>query len=385
MGATSPRDLGPGLHVLREADPEPRASSLAAELGAELCRTTGDVERLLAARQDLAGLDAATLDRLGDHARRLERAHGVLERTRQRAEAAAAGRLSAAHGLAVHPDTVRERAARVVEAREALQAAEAALSAQAAPEATTRDEPEPAADPPEADPAPSPTPAAVALRLQRNRAVGVLVAAFGLGLILLALGVLPLWAALIPPLLAALWAMRALRPAAGAGEGPSEESTHLSQVGAFTDELFGRREQTWEHGAEAARLSAARSHADEELRVAERAWHDLAGADADPAEVEAVVRRFDPQHEEAAVIATESVGVRAVEAARQQLVDGWVDAWRGLGREAPPAAGAEGAVTALRHAVGRGVVLVGEAAARADEVVRAVPTAPVVVLEGAPG
>lgn len=388
MGATSLQDLGPGLHVRREVDPEQRAATLAAELGAELCRTGVEVEGVLTARRSLSPLDGPTLAALEGLARRLERAHGMLDRTRQRAEAAAGARLSAAGALAIHPDTVRERAARLVDARHQLQRAEEAVAeheAIALGDADEADDADGSATSAAVVPASAPRTAAASMRLQRNRAVGALVAAFGLGLILLALGVVPLWAALVPPLLAALWALRVLRPAGPAEAGPSEESSHLSEVGAFTDELFGARRRSWEHDSESARRAAERSRAEEELRVAERAWRDLAGEHADPAAVEDVVRRFDPQHEEAALIAAESVGVRAVEAARRQLVDRWVEAWEGLGRDVPAAEGAPAAVAALRAEAGRAVLLVGEAADHGADVARAAPLAPVVVLVGPDG
>ena len=118
------------------------------------------------------------------------------------------------------------------------------------------------------------------------------------------------------------------------------------------------------------------------IRVAERAWHELAGRDADVADVEAVVKRLDPQHEEVHLVASETAGVRATDVVLHQFRQRWSAFWRELGLPAPDPAEGERAVDELAARVGRPVVLVGPAAIRGTELARVAPAAPVVVLEG---
>ena len=90
-------------------------------------------------------------------------------------------------------------------------------------------------------------------------------------------------------------------------EDTSESTSLLQQVAATTDEAFGARRAAAARDDQLLLLRAQRDRAMEEVRVAERAWRDLAGDD--PVEdVEAVVRRFDPQHQDALEVAQETVG-----------------------------------------------------------------------------
>jgi hypothetical protein len=219
--------------------------------------------------------------------------------------------------------------------------------------------------------------------VRRSRAIGAIVASFGVVLLLVAFDLVALWAALLLPLVASLWALRYLRP-----EDPDEDddrgeaSSFLADVTAATDELFGARRASQEVAAREALLDAARGRAEEDVRVAERAWHDLAGPDVDVSEVEAVVQRFDPQHEDARVLAAETVGVRAAEAVVHQFRQRWLAFWREIGLPTPDASEGEQAVADLAARVARPVVLVGPATVRGADVARVAPAAPVVVLHG---
>jgi hypothetical protein len=163
-------------------------------------------------------------------------------------------------------------------------------------------------------------------------------------------------------------------------EDTSESTSLLQQVAATTDEAFGARRAASARDDQLLLLRAQRDRAVEDVRVTERAWRDLAGDD--PVEhVEAVVRRFDPQHQDALVVAQETVGVRAVSALLSQALDRWVDAWRGLGYESPAVAPAAMADVQARST--SPVVLTGGAVAKAEAIVHAAPAAPVVAVEPA--
>lgn len=380
-------DLGPGLHVLREADPLKRAGVLAARLHADLCATLPQAQAALEARSQLPLVDVTTLSTLEVLARRTARAERIAARTRERAADEVGQRLAGdGAGLAVHPTTIRDRAAAVEKARAAHAAAEQALATHLDEQAEreVRAAAEAAATPPvppaagHEDPGPS-------LRIRRSRAIGAIVSALGLGLVLLAVGAAPLWVALLPALAASLWATRYLAPADGDGDDERARATtsgFLAEVGASTDELFGARRARRAAEEQTMLLMSQRDRAHEEVRVATRAWHELAGADTDVDALEDVVRRFDPQHEDARLLAGETVGVRAAEVVLHHFQQRWLAFWRELGLDAPVPAAGEAAVRALGEHVRKPIVLVGPATPLGAELARAAPAAPVVVLDG---
>ena len=63
-------------------------------------------------------------------------------------------------------------------------------------------------------------------------------------------------------------------------EDTSESTSLLQQVAASTDEVFGARRATEARSELLVLLQAQRDRAEEDVRVAERSWHDLAGDDA---------------------------------------------------------------------------------------------------------
>lgn len=378
-------DLGPGLHVLREIEPLKRAGPMAAQLRGDLCATLPQADATLAERAALPTVDATTLATLQGLARRLARADRIAARTRARAVSEVEHRLAATGaGLAVHPTTIRERASAVDVTRAELAAAQRALDEHGAQLLAAEEQAQAeAAEAAARAAAPAVDDRSAQVASGRNRAVGLLIAGFGVALVLLALDV-ALWAALLPPLIAALVALRLLRPHEDAddAEDRREASSLLSQVSASTDELFGARRAARELEEQLALLEARRGRAEEDLRVAERAWHDLAGEGVDVSELEEVVRRFDPQHEDARVLADETVGVRTVEVVLHHVEQRWLAFWREVGLDAPAAADGEAAVRDLVARVSRPIVLVGPAIERAEDLAIAAPAAPVVVLEG---
>ncbi|MFL6207027.1 MAG: hypothetical protein ACJ739_16915 [Acidimicrobiales bacterium] len=331
----------PGLHVHVDASPLRRAQQLADEVGGRLCTTTNEVDIVLDDLSALPPLDASSLVVLAALADRVATAERIVGRTVDRATEAVGERLAATGtGIAVHPSAVRERAATVVRAREAAAAAEERLRTGEA-EAERAAAAEAAAPPIVAA-----GPVAVASTVDE------------------------------PP--AARWWQIGRRRRQQQKEDTSESTSLLQQVAATTDEAFGARRAAASRGDQLLLLRAQRDRAMEDVRVAERAWRDLAGDD--PVEdVEAVVRRFDPQHEEAREVAHETVGVRAVSSLLERALAQWSEGWQSYGFDEPLVAPAEMAAIAARAS--RAVVLVGGAAERADEVVKAAPAAPVLLVE----
>jgi hypothetical protein len=163
-------------------------------------------------------------------------------------------------------------------------------------------------------------------------------------------------------------------------EDTSESTRLLQQVAASTDEAFGARRATVARDDRLILVRVQRDRAREDLRVAERAWRDLAGEEAAVEGVEDVVRRFDPQHQVAVEVAQETVGVRAVSVLLQRAIERWDEGWRGLDHAPPPAAD-QAAMDQILERLGRPVVLVAEAVDHAEPIALAVPAATVVQVD----
>lgn len=367
----SPRELGPGIHRFEGPGSAARAAELSALPGVVTCESDDAVDQLLRAGSD--GVTGSQVEELRSLAARAVRARGIAERTYRRAAAAAGGRLAGGTAVAIHPDAVRTRAAAVVAAREALVEAERAIGEH---DASTPPSTQAGAEAPEVTAEES----ALHLRARRNQAVGSLVAAFGLVLVLLATGVLPLWAALIIPLGASILALRML----GGSPRPAPEAAEPRSLLDDVDSFTGAGAGAGALDAARARLEVTRTLAEEDLRVAERSWHDLVGPDQAVEDVDEVVRRFDPHHDAAEEVAVESLSVRAMATAAGRLAEQWSARWEALGRSAPgldddPAV--EEALSELQRETGPATVVLSAAvASRADEVAQVLPEAAVVVV-----
>ncbi len=177
---------------------------------------------------------------------------------------------------------------------------------------------------------------------------------------LLGLDLAPLWLALVPALLACLWALRQLQAPSGPVPPPAAE----------------RRA----HDAARAALALRHARCQEELRGAERAWSAVAG-DVDGGAVDDVVNRTEPQHGVAEAVAAQDSDVRASAGDTGEQRLRWASAWRSLGRPAPGPLDAQAAVARLAEQLTRPLVVVGPAIARAAELARVAPSAPVIVLD----
>jgi hypothetical protein len=331
--------LEPMLRIQVDDDPTARAGQLAEELGADLRSSEAEAVALLEELSAFPPLGADALDQLRGLSDRVTAARRIVERTTDRAAADVAERFAASGlGLAVHPVAVRDRAASVVAAREALQGAEERLAA-----AEADDETEVAieVDPPEPLP---PVPARAEPPPRRRR-----------------------------------WFGRARERRYE--EGVRETTSLLHEVMANTEEAFGARRASEARTIATDLLRAQRDRALEDVRMAEHSWRDLAG-DADVEDVDVVVKRFDPQHQEALVVAEESVGVRAVGALLQQAISRWDEGWRSVGLDPPESVDPEW-VDQMAERMTQPVVLVGGATAYAEQVLAAAPAVPVLAIEAA--
>lgn len=338
--------LAPGLHVLTDAEPLTRAKQLAADLQGDLCATCQEADDLLAELTAFPPLDAdgiLVVRRLSD---RVAAAQRIAERTLERAAVDVGERLAAVgSGVAVHPATVRDRAAAVVSAREALEQAEVRL-ADARTEgelaATTALEPRPvvATAPVAEAPSDGKPP-------RRRRRL------FGFG----------------------------RRRDARDEEDTSESTSLLQQMAASTDEAFGARRAIQARSDLLVLLEAQRDRAQEVVRVAERSWAELAGDDQ-VEDVDVVVRRFDPQYEELREMARDAVGVRVAATLVRRAVEHWEEGWRTLQVPAPESIDHEWVVR-LADRMARPVVLVDEAVGWAERIARRAPAAPVLAVEPA--
>ncbi len=339
------RTFGPGLHVERDPRPLVRAQELARVTGGRLCTSRDEADALLGDLATLPTLPAEALSVLSSLAERVRAAERIIDRTVDRAAEAVGERLAATGtGMAIHPSAVRERASTVLAARESAAAAEERLR-------TAQDHAEEARAAAAAAlasaPATAPSPSQVASTLDE------------------------------PPGRRRFFSLRRRRAVV---EDTRESTSLLQQVAAVTEEAFGQRVAAAARDDGLLLLRAQRDRAMEDVRVAERAWRDLAGDD--PVEdVEAVVRRFDPQHQDAMTVAQDTVGVRAVGALLDRALDRWREGWSAIGFDEP--AVQPSAMAGIVERSAAAVVLAGGAVERADAIVVAVPAAPVVAVEPA--
>lgn len=338
------KPLDPGLHVRKYADPPRQARKLAQSLGAELCATKQEADRLLAELTDFPALTAEGLVVLRGLTNRVAAAQRIVDRTVDRAAADVSERLAAVGtGIAIHPTAVRDRAAALLATRRELDeaatrlqvgqdeaAASAAARAEAAAQAPAWNDAVAEGDEP---------------RSPRRRFFG-------------------------------------RRGRARTYEDDTSESTSLlQQVAAATDEAFGARRASDARNDHLVLLRAQRDLAEERVRVAERSWRDLAGDD--PVEdVEMVVRRFDPQHQEAVAVAQDTAGVRAVSTLLLSATDDWEKGWRSFGLEPPDSVDLEW-FARMEACLARPVVLVGDAISAAKRIATAAPAAAVVSVKPA--
>lgn len=334
-------DLTPGLHVVRDAAPFAHAGEVSERLQADLCSTLAEADATLAARREQSTIDAEVIDELRVLAEQVAITQRIAQRTTDRAALEVVERMAdVGVGMVVHPASIRERAASVVDARARLVQAEHLLEAH-----DTLAAEEDALPPP--PPPPPPVAPVVAVPARKRGLLGFL-----------------------------------RRSKADRIEDTAESSDLLRSIAAATDDVFGARRAAAAREDRRALLVVRRDSAREVVRVAGHAWYDIAGEGADPSNVDEVVRRLDPQHQEALVAAQEMVSVRAASSVFDEAMAHWQASWAELGLEAPLPDDAEAAVERLAEDAAKAVVLVGAAADRAIDLTEADPSVVVVVIEG---
>ena len=358
------RDPGPGVHVVVHDDPLAAGRVIAERIGARLVDTPVEAEaavhhrlrlpelrsqreRLdqiemlawglpeaedesyLARERELEqvarrrSIDIAAVERIAALTRELESLEHVRTGTERRVREEMIDALGATmpHTVVLHPTSLRAAAARVRAAEEALADARLALDlvpvAVPSVPAAARDQ---AAAPPPAPSSPSRLPVVAAV------VVGLLasVACVGAGL--------PVPAAVAPAVvglvLALLLARRRRRSPDAVDQGvappiPTPASPGPDGRGSQPDARMLKRTET------------VRT-IEERLGVARRDWGVVAGFDADPEDIDMVIRQRDPQFDLTADLVDASPAARAVAAVHRRVRADWRSLWASLGRSAPP-------------------------------------------------
>jgi hypothetical protein len=374
----------PGLHEVTAKDPSEKAVQLAGDLGGELvtsdqieatiarrrAREPSPVRQLLERRAAAGSADRVRLvgdiDALGALARGLVRADRIVAGTDANMVDAVGQRVSGG-GISVHPDSIRSAASELVEARAAVAASSEQLSElkDAAMDSMIESGAEERAAAVVEKPEVRST--GTLGRSGKRRIAGVVLMSVGVAVVLggLLFAVAGPFAVvvLVLPIVAIWWAIRTARADISDLDGKDAASDNLAQISARTDEVFGagRVEEVASSGIPAsvgAQLQSAESQlelAQERLRSATSNWSELAGGDADPADVDRVLRERDPQYFAAVDMVSQTSQARAARAHLRRVRARWNVAWGVLGEEPPIAAVAEDAVRELASAGVRAV------------------------------
>lgn len=344
-------DPGPPLRyrVVEDVDPDRAAADLVESMGAELAHghdaASEAVGRRLAAAHTIdtaheIEIGPDRVERIRKLAADLERAERIRVRTEVQFTETLSRKLSRGTGLAVHPEALYGAASVVLDARTAHERADLALI-------KLGSEPDPSA-PGQVAPEPrEPHPDVYddeALERSRDRtfAVGVIIGAFGLA-VLLAVLVGPVFA-IAPPLIVIPVVAIYLRRSQSARTDASDRREASSTLAAAsltaeqaTATATATRDAVDRWGERSSSLRATRDAAAERLRAARRAWESLAGPDADVDDVESVVRARDPQFQLTGTSAAASPTMRAVNTFHRRALARWKVLWASLGRDEPPA------------------------------------------------
>ena len=358
---TEDDELGPAAElpsIRREvaADPEARGVELAEEAGAELVTLGGDAAAAVQARTDAArmleqygGWRAAaprvrpqSVAKLRELAVDLGRALRVRSNTEAAVTATVMGKLSSGTGVAVHPAALRAAAQAVIRTEHAVANADEALAelgerptgGQAGePHGSRR--PQRLPDMMDDD--------ALDAAQTRTRAIAVGVAIVGATLVVVGLGWVPVLVApagLLVALVVGLLIMRRGSAARADAADRREASDTLLVAAAAADRAAEAVAQTREaHDVwydHRSRLDIVLERMEGEHRAAARAWEALAGPEADPYDLDGVLRLHDPQFDVVGADLDTSPTIRTVSAMHRKALARWRVAWAAVGEENPP-------------------------------------------------
>lgn|GEM_PF-3110129 len=344
-----------GVHVVRHPDPAWRARELLDEIGGEIVIDVDHVQRAFAARVDAARVEPVVLtdseraelveaarsgspvgpvqitDTKAEELRSLARELALVERIRVETESGVVGtlrrRLSGSTGVSVHPDAIRAAAASVLGATATVAERERALDELGPRPAPLAAPGSAGAAAPRIEELPF-APEPVSARRRMVVPAGIAVVALATALVAVAGVPAVPWLLLAAGLLGACAAtIRARRDARDPGRTPAP-------LAGETDPVPGITEHEWL--IQRAQLEAARDRAVEEARSARVQWESLAGPGADPADLDAVLRRHDPQYDLVGAAAKASPAVRAARAVHEEVRSRWRAEWQALGYDEPP-------------------------------------------------
>ncbi len=289
---------------------------------------------------DVAGL-RALVKRLADADRLIAAAD---EDARQRA--------GTASGLTVHPSSIRDAAADVLEARANVLERNQELQQLIADEPTGHDEPTEASDPDDAAPPLARQPGLRLTDVSQVRTAAVVAgAALSIGLLVVILTGSP--TALVLPAVGMLWLTVVVVRQRDDSYDDKIASRNLENVARLTDRAYGGvglvEEQANALRRAPERLAAERALDDarDRLAYAESAWRSLVGPNADVDDVESVLRSHDAQYGVSDAVVVELPSHRAASAHRRRLHAQWKLAWWTLDRPVPALSDAAAAIDAL--------------------------------------
>ena len=291
----------------------------------------------IAAAGDLPSIDEGAVAEL----RELAAALGTTERIRTRTELEFTEvlnrRLSASSGMAVHPASIRQAAAALTEAEAEANNVETTID-----ELGERPKPE-QVQLEAADTVPAMFDDEGLERQRRSRAfaLGVGTVFAGTALAMLSIGiavVIPIAVFVAGLVIAGLVMLRSrsTREDRGAAEASALLVAATGNAERTTEAAARDRLAEEEWLARRAQFDAARERALERVRSARRHWETLVGPDADPYDLDAVLRMHDAQFVITDAASRTSPTVRTVNAVHRKATARWKIAWAALGIETPP-------------------------------------------------
>jgi hypothetical protein len=336
-----------------------------------------DLEAVANADDASDAVSEATIGELQELADELAMAERIRQNTEAEVSDWLSRRLSAASAVAVHPEAIRQAATAVTDAEDAVAACDAELEAlgplPSAPrpaswdglEMAGDDEPRPSAAVASVPPAPVATsepvePSETTGATEASRRRGALAIVVGLvfaagAVLLLALGLLVVAVVVFVVglvLAAALLRRSRRRPRhasrARVDQTDTREASELL-ASAMADDLPAARpsapeirlpaapalsDDEWQ--ARRGQIEQMKERASERLRSARKHWESLVGLDADPHNVDDVLRVRDPQLELVGAASKSSPTVRTVSAVHRRTLARWRVAWASVGYDDPP-------------------------------------------------
>jgi hypothetical protein len=352
------------VRVIRAADPEARAHELLTELDGELIRDEAEAERAVTARVDAGrteaivldpdeetelraqaalqgpSVDAKTLHELRRLADELGRADRIRLSTETSLTEELTRRMSNGSSVSIHPASLREAAGHVAAADIDVRTAEELLdevgdepvAAEPAPTALSAEEelPDLAAEE-----------AASTRRRGGFATAGVLIMTIGIAAILVAVGapvivaLVVVLAGLVAAFLLTVRQRHDAEETVGLSEGSSALASATAHITMAEEEAEHRAVQSRWLDEKLAR-QVVLDRATEKARSARRQWESLAGPDADPYDIEGVLRARDPQYELLGIATKASPTVRTANALHRAATARWKIAWASLGHPVPP-------------------------------------------------